>query len=273
MILREPAHIAVCHYIDGVQALKNLMQPTAYNLATQQDLALLIQNIQMSNDTVFQSYLATYPSAMDYTDAYIHELKVRLIVISARCTFLKSKNRLIESGNLMAEYGFLASMISAARAYRMLKHLSGKKKKLTDFQRLVIVCNRAVLRSFVSSSIFDEYDAIKMPFHSSIEEMLAKTEDCIRSTDELCIYCEEPVDQRTRVCSDGHVMPRCCISSIQLPLMQHRQCRKCQIYAMDDRDKLNEILSKDLQISDDRWCPLCDAYMESPQKSFAISFQ
>lgn len=231
----------------------------------------MVQNAQIRNDAIFQAYLAKYPAEMEITDSYIHQIKIRLIVASARCTFLKSKNRLIESGNLFAEYGFLTRMILAIRSYRIIKHLSRKTRTLGEFQRLAMLCCRTELRDFLSLSIFDEYDAIKLPFHSKIEEILAKTDGCVRSIDEFCVYCDKVIDQKTRMCSDNHNFPRCCISLIQLPLMQQqRQCTKCEMFALDDRDRLNEILPIDLRINE-IICPMCDSTMQTPQSIYSTN--
>lgn len=272
-MLREPAHIVIGHYIDGRKAVQTLLQSANGNLSTQHDLAALIQNTRIRNDTVLQSYLNAYPSEMDCTDAYTHNIKVRLIVTSARCTFLKLKNRLIESSSVFAEYGFLQRMILAIRSYRILEHLGGKRRTYSDFQLLAIICNRMMLRNFISLSICDEYDVIKLPFHQAIEEILAKTNDSTLQMVEHCAYCNKPIEQSTQMCSDKHDMQRCCISSIQLPLMQHRQCTKCQQFALDDRDKLNEILPKDLHIIDDIVCPMCDSVMETPQATYSITME
>lgn len=269
LILREPAHIAICQQFNGLDALELLLNNETLNLARFHDLAESIQNSQLRNDELFQNYLNKYPAIMECSDQYIYTLKVRLIITSARSTYLRLKNRMIESGNLLGEYNILKKIIFAIRSYRILSFLSQIKKKLNEFQIVSAICHRTSLRDFMLLSIFDEYEAIKIPFHPDIEELLQKTDKFEKMMNETCAYCEMPVDQTTGMCDDNHDFPRCCFSSIQVPIMNQRQCTRCHIFALDDISQLNQILPISFQIKDDIHCPLCDLPFDIPHSVYS----
>lgn len=158
LALREPGHIAVCHQLGGLKSLDMLLNNSTYSLANMQDLAEAIRNVQLRNDKIFQHYLSTYPTEIAISDEYIYSLKVRSIVCSARSTYLRQKNRLAESGNLLGEYNILKKFIFAIQSYKILSQLKTNHKKLNQFQKLSAQRHRTSLQDFINLSIFDEYE-------------------------------------------------------------------------------------------------------------------
>lgn len=100
MSLREPGHLAVCHNFGGQKSLEVLQNSSTHNLSRAQDLAEAIRSAQLRNDKIFENYLNTYPGVIVCNDQYAYALKIRLIVTSARSTYLRQKNRVIESSNV-----------------------------------------------------------------------------------------------------------------------------------------------------------------------------
>lgn len=238
-----------------------------------QDLAEAIRNIQLRNDKLFKDYLDTYPSDIECSKEYVYALKVRLILTSARSTYLRQKNRMIESGTLLGEYNVLKKFILAIQSYGILTHLRRNVKKLTQFQIISAQCHRTALYEFISLNIFDEYEAIRAKFHAAIETLLTETDAFDKRAEEKCVYCDLKVDRIRGVCEQEHDLPRCCISMTQVPLMNQRQCVQCQSFALDDVTKLKQIMPS---IKSETMhaavaapiCPLCDLPMERPHLTF-----
>lgn len=264
--LREPGHIAVCHLLGGLKSLEILLNNASKNLSNTQDLAESIRSTQLRTDRVLKSYVDTCPTEIVCTDEYVYSLKVRLIATSARSTYLRQKNRLTESGNLLGEYNILKKFILAIQSYSILTYLRENSKNLNEFQIISAQCHRASLYEFINLSIFDEYEAIKVQFHSAIEILLTATDDFDKRAVEKCSYCDGPVDRLKGVCEQEHDIPRCCISMTQVPMMNQRQCMHCQSIALDDITKLQLIIPT--INSDEPICPLCDVPMDRPHLTF-----
>lgn len=265
--MREPGHVAVCHQLGGAKSLEILLNNPTHSLSGAQDLAEAIRNTQLRNDKIFKDYLDTYPGAIVCTDEYVYALKVRLIVTSARSTYLRQKNRMTESGNLLGEYNILKKFISAIQSYSILLRLNKNTKKLTQFQIISAQCHRTSLLEFMNLSIFDEYEAIKVQFHPLIEALLSASEGLDRRGVEKCAYCDEPIDRIKGICAQEHDLPRCCISMTQIPMMNQLQCVHCQSVALDDVGKLKQIIPS-LNIDESINCPICDLPLDRPHLTF-----
>lgn len=266
LVLREPGHIAVCHQLGGLKSLELLLNNPTRNLSRMHDLAEAIRNVQIKNDKLFQDYLGIYPTEFSITDDYIYTLKVRLIVTSARSTYLRQKNRLIESGNLLGEYNILKKFIFAIQSYKILSQLSQNPKKLNEFQKLSVQCHRKSLQDFLNLSIFDEYEMIKEKFRPIIERMLTTTNKIHGNLGEECPICNKPIEPIRCECQDDFELPKCCFSLINVPMMGTYQCVHCQQFALDDMNKLRQIDSS--QNNDEPICPLCDLSMVQPHLTF-----
>lgn len=266
--LREPGHIAVCHQLGGQTSLEVLLNNPTKSLLRTQDLAESIRCAQVRSDKIFKNYFDTYPTEIVCTDEYVYKLKVRLIVTSARSTYLRLKNRLIESGNLLGEYNVVKRFIYAIQSYKILTYLCENIQKLNEFQIISAQCHRTSLYDFLNLSIFEEYEAIKVQFHPEIEKILTATDDIDKRGVEKCAYCDAPVDRLKGVCEQEHDLARCCISMIQVPMMNQRQCTQCQSIALDDLTKLKQILPT-IDSDDEPICPLCDIPMIRPHLTFA----
>lgn len=267
MALREAGHIAVCHQLGGQNSLDMLLNNSAYNLLNTQDLAEAIRNAQLRSDNVFESYLSIYPPEVVMTDEYIYSLKVRLIVTSARSTYLRQKNRLLESGNFLGEYNILKKFIFAIQSYKLLIRFKTNYKKLSQFEKLSAQYHRASLKEFINLDIFEEYEAIRIEFRALIEKLLIAMDKFNDDwVDEMCAYCDEPVDRDTSVCGSKHELPRCCISLVHIPMDGQHQCQQCQSVALGDTAKLKLIMPT--QCNDQPICPLCDLPMDRPHLSY-----
>lgn len=266
LALREPGHVAVCHHFGGVKSLEILQNRSTYNLRETEDLAESIRSTQLRNDKMFQNYLNKYPSKMVCTDEYAYSLKIRLIVTSARSTYLRQKNRMIESGNLLGEYNVLKKFILAIQSYSILSQLNINAKKLNEFQIISAQCHRTSLYEFINLSIFEEYEAIKVQFHPMIEALLSATDEFDQRAIEKCVYCDTAVDRINGMCGQEHHLPRCCISMIQIPMMNQRQCTHCQSFILDDIEKLKQIVSS-LDVNQPI-CPVCDLPVDRPHLTF-----
>lgn len=264
--LREPGHIAVSHLLGGVNSLEMLLHNRTCNLSQRQDLAESIRSTQLRNDKIFKSYLDVYPPEIACTEEYVYILKVRIILTSARSIYLRLKNRLIESGNLYGEYNVLKKFIAAIQSYAILKRLHQNANDLDEFQIISGQCHRTVLNEFINLSIFDEYEAIKEQFNRQIEDLLTSTDEFDTRAVERCAYCECAVDRVKGICDQNHDIPRCCITMTQIPIMNQRQCRHCQLFALDDVDKLKRIVPT--IDSDEPICQLCDTPMHLPHATF-----
>lgn len=266
LALREPGQITVCHQLGGLKSLELLLNNSTHNLSNMQDLAEAVRSVQLRNDKIFSDYLCTYPTEFDITSEYVYSLKVRLIVTSARSTYLRQKNRLVESGNLLGEYNILKKFIFAIQSYKILSQLITNHKKLNQFQKLSCERHRNSLWDFLNLSIFDEYEAIKAQFRPLIEDILTATDKFDEKTAEKCPICDTTIETMQCQCQDDFELPRCCISLSFIPIMGKYQCIHCQLFALDDTQKLKQIDSS--QIHQEPICPLCDLPMDQPHLIF-----
>lgn len=264
--MREPGHIAVCHQLGGLKALEALLNNSTQSLFGMQDLAEAVRSTQIRNDKIFQHYLSTYPTKIEFSNEYMYSLKVRLIVTSARSTYLRQKNRMVESGNLLGEYNILKKFIFAIQSYKLLLRLKKYYPKLNQFQILSAQSNRASLKEFINLPIFDEYEAIKEQVQPLIDDLIIAADVFGKHVDEECTYCSAPIDQEKGCCDSEHEVPRCCLSMIQAPMMNQIQCIHCQLFALDDIAKLKQIMPS--EICDEPICPLCDLPMVRPHLTF-----
>ncbi|XP_031626263.1 uncharacterized protein LOC116342686 [Contarinia nasturtii] len=267
--LREPGHLTVCHQLGGQKSLETLQNSTTYNLSRAQDLAESIRCAQLRHDKIFENYLKTYPSEIECNEQYAYALKVRLLVTSARRTYLRQKNRIIECGNVNSEYNVLKKFILTLQSYSILLHLNKIAKKLNEFQIISAQCHRRSLYEFINLNVAKEYESIKVQFHPLIETLLTKSDGLDKRAIEKCAYCDAPVDGVKGVCELEHNLPRCCISMVQIPLMNQRQCIHCQSFALDDISKLKQILPSLKSII----CPLCDLPLDQQHLNFFDYFE
>lgn len=266
-MLREPANISVCHQLGGIQALNQLINNPSKSLAGFHDLAEAVRCAQLKNDKIFQNYLQTPPGEIECTNDYLYSLKVRLIVTSARSTYLRLKNRIQESANLLGEYDIAKRFIFAIRSYQTLSLFRKTKDELNALQIISAQCHRVYLRGFVELSIFEEYEIIKLQFHPAIEELLAQTKFFDGGIGERCSYCDEPIELGKMLCNDEHDLSRCCITNTQVPMMNQQQCTRCQLFAIDDMTIL-KLFPNVFEIDGTLVCPLCDLPMDRPHLAY-----
>lgn len=266
-MLREPAIITVCHQLGGSQALEHLLNNPTKSLSKYHDLAEAVRCAQLKNDKLFCNYLEKAPANIVCDNDYLYSLKIRLIITSARSTYLKKKSRFTESSNLLGEYDIAKRFIFAIRSYQTLSLFLKNKKKLNDLQIISAQCNRVYLKDFMELSIFDEYEAVKVKFHPTIKTMLDETKFFDGAILEKCTYCEEPIEVGKTVCNNEHEFPRCCITQLQIPMMNERQCPRCHLFAIDDMEIL-KLFPGILVIDNELVCPLCDSPMGRPHQLF-----
>lgn len=267
LVLREPAIITVCHQLGGLEAFERLSNNPTKSLSKYHDLAEAVRCAQLKNDKLFRNYLKNAPAEIVCDNDYLYSLKIRLIITSARSTYLKQKSRITESANLLGEYDIAKRFIFAIRSYQTLSLFLKKKKKLNDLQIISAQCHRVYLKDFVELSIFDEYEAVKVKFHPAIETILAETSCFDGRILEKCTYCEESIDVGKSVCNNEHEFPRCCITQLQIPMMTQRQCLRCHLFAIDDMETL-KLFPHCLEVDGELVCPLCDLPMDRPHRLF-----
>lgn len=214
-MLREPACIAFCQQL-GNDSLTKLLENPTHKLTKLQDLAELTRCIQLKDDDIFKDYRQTIPSKIVCSDTYLYTLKIRLIVISARSTYLRQKYRAMESNILLAEYEIIKKIIFAILSVQRLTHINSLKGIRTSFQLLSACKHRAYLREFIEFDIVNEYEILKKTFCPTIQVILAETEEFDKGPCELCVYCEQEIEAGKLMCKNDHDMPRCCVSMIQV---------------------------------------------------------
>lgn len=84
---RQPATLAI-HQLKNENALTKLQQNKSNRLNTMYDYVELFR-CQQNDDDAFVDYFDTQPSPIKFDDAYLYELKVRLIATSARSTYFR----------------------------------------------------------------------------------------------------------------------------------------------------------------------------------------
>lgn len=245
----------VCQHM-GAAGLARMLENHTWKLTHAHDLAELVRCTQELHDDAYQTYLSNWPEDTCVTDAFLYELKVRLIVTSARSTYLRQKYRLKESNQLLGEYEILRRIVFVIWAIRSLEHLSERNEPLTQFQMEAAQGLRAFLQVFLEMEAASVCEALTKRFRPMVELLLVKTSDLDGVVPVSCVYCDLPIEAGRLVCADSHDMPRCFVTQVQVPLINQRYCSRCQITALDDLNLIRQVMDDDEL--DAICCPLCD---------------
>lgn len=259
LVIREPASVMVCEYM-GAECLPQLLANKSLKLTRAFDLAELVRCTQEKHDIVYQEYLSHMSDDICVTDAYLYLLKVRLVVTSARSTYLRQKYRLKESSQLLGEYEILRKIIYVIWAIRSLSHLKGQRTDLSAFQMEAAHSLRAFLQIFLHMDVRNVYETLIKRFHPTIELILSETKHFDEFPPISCVYCDQIIEIGKLICTDEHDMARCFLSQVQVPLMNRRFCIRCQVAVIDDFDKLQQMTG--IRDMEKICCPLCDVEID-----------
>lgn len=245
----------------GAEGLTHMLANESLNLTHAYDLAELVRCTQEKGDDVYQEYLSKTPDDICVTDAYLYLLKVRLVVASARSTYLRQKYRLKESNQLLGEYEIVRRIVCVIWAIRSLEHLKGQRGELSTFQMEAAHGLRAFLRTFLEMDVTNVCETLVKRFHTTVYFLLSKTDRFDQFPPVSCVYCDQTIEVAKLVCADGHEMPRCFISQVQVPLLNRRYCVRCQVAIIDDLELLQQVMDE-RKLEGEICCPLCDAEID-----------
>lgn len=249
----------VCHHM-GAECLTHMLANRSLKLTRVYDLAELVRCTQEKHDEVFQEYLSKMLEDICVTDEYLYSLKVRLVVTSGRSTYLRQKYRLKESSQLLGEYEVLRKIVFVIWAFRSLSHLGGQREQLTEFQTQAAHGLRAFLYVFLQMDVTNVYESLIKRFRPIVELLLTETEHFDELPPVSCVYCDQPIELDKLTCADEHDMPRCCLSQVQLPLINRRYCERCQVAVNDDIELLQQVTGE--TETERVCCPLCDVEID-----------
>lgn len=250
----------VCQHM-GAECLTHMLANDSLKLTRVHDLAELVRCTQDEDDKVYKEYLSKLPDEICVTDTYLYSLKVRLVVTSARSTYLRQKYRLKESSQMLGEYEMLRRIVHIIWAIRSLSHLNGQRGQLSVFQKEAAHGLRAFLRAFLQIDVTNVCETVIKRFRPMIELLLTETKHFDEYSAISCVYCDQPIEVGKLVCADDHDMPRCFLSQVQVPLLNRRYCTRCQVTAIDDLELLRQVTGN--YQMDEVCCPLCDVEIDT----------
>lgn len=245
----------------GAEGLTHMLANESLNLTHAYDLAELVRCTQERGDDVYQEYLSKTPDDICVTDAYLYSLKVRLVVASARSTYLRQKYRLKESSQLLGEYEIVRRIVCVIWAIRSLEHLNGQHEDLSEFQMEAAHGLRAFLRTFLEMDVTNVCESLVKRFRPMVELLLTETDTFDQFPPVSCVYCDQTIEVGELMCADGHDMPRCFLSQVQVPLLNRRYCARCQVAVIDDLELLRQVMDE-RKLKEEICCPLCDAEID-----------
>lgn len=121
-----------------------------------------------------------------------------------------------EANSTLDEYNILKKFTYAILACRKLQYLNQIGNNLTTFQLTSARCQRNLLKNFIAADIAEAYDALKKEFHPIVEVLLIETEHFDELSTENCAYCNDTIGIGEQICANGHDLPRCCLSMVQV---------------------------------------------------------
>lgn len=130
--------------------------------------------------------------------------------------------------------------------------------KLSEFQALSLTCQRNFLKHFLSSDLLEAYERLRNEIQPELEMLLTESEESCENVVERCVYCDDVIDDGKMMCGDSHDMPRCCLSMIQVPILNKTACIQCVTHRLDDENLLRTQLFPNDIPNDELNCPLCD---------------
>lgn len=259
LVIREPASVMVCQHM-GAESLTCLLANQSLKLTRVHDVAELVRCTQEKYDDVYQEYLSKMPDDICVTDPFLYSLKVRLVVTSARSTYLRQKYRLKESSQLLGEYEILRKIVFVIWAIRSLSHLNGQREQLSTFQMEAANGLRAFLHTFLQMDVTNVCETLIKRFQPTVELLLTETEHFAEFPPVSCVYCDQPIEVGKLMCVEEHDMPRCFLTQVQVPLMNRRYCARCQVAVIDDLELLRQVTAE--RKMEEFCCPLCDMRIE-----------
>lgn len=162
---------------------------------------------------------------------------------------------------LNIELNLLRETILAINYYKRLRNVSKHKENnsLTHFQKLSANCLRIFLMEYLEKvSEKKREERLKMIIEpiTKVCKELQYLED---AAPELCNYCNDFIETNKLTCKEHHTVFRCCISMVQVPIINYRSCNKCQTAALDRIEDLRQAT----YTNDSRFfCPICDDILE-----------
>lgn len=168
--------------------------------------------------------------------------------------------RLSDVHSIQLEYELIKKTILVINYNTRLQTILNQStpKTLNKFQLLSIKCLATFLQNYMDGNFLEKYniwhDSIR-PNIQSICSELAEWE----AEPESCSYCYEPIELNQMQCKHQHDIQRCCITMVQVPLVNTRRCYFCQAVALDDVCKLQEATFTQNELF---YCPICDVPLE-----------
>lgn len=87
---------------------------------------------------------------------------------------------------------------------------------MTNFQKLSIKSMVIYLKNFLTNDFLKEYQEIRLLFQEILVILFDRVDFIDASAPEICVYCNEFVENEKLMCPDNHNMARCCISMVQV---------------------------------------------------------
>lgn len=87
---------------------------------------------------------------------------------------------------------------------------------MTNFQKLSTKSMVIYLKNFLKNDFLEEYAEIRLLFEKLFVLLFDRVQFLESSAPEICVYCNDFIENGKLICADNHNMARCCISMVQV---------------------------------------------------------
>lgn len=103
------------------------------------------------------------------------------------------------------------------RLTSILVNFSSPQYQITNFQKLSTHCMRKYLSNYLNGIFLYAYEFLRDRLTEQFENLLEQTRFLVSSAvPELCVYCNDIIEEDRLTCADNHEMARCCVSMVQV---------------------------------------------------------
>uniref|UniRef100_W8BFU6 Transcription factor IIIC 90kDa subunit N-terminal domain-containing protein n=1 Tax=Ceratitis capitata TaxID=7213 RepID=W8BFU6_CERCA len=199
----------------------------------------------------------TLPDILD--DKFLLQMQTKFVLASNILSCQRSSQKRNKESTILA-YKFLLTAIQIVHIICRLKFLlSLESASLSIFlqETIHVFRNKYKLLLHDLKTLSTEQIFVKQAIETYLKfftrSFNANVGDINAVWTEKCLYCNNFTNADTMMCDKNHKVKRCSVSHVQLPIITTRHCPRCQYYALDDENQLQELFAENESVK----CTFC----------------